>query len=98
MNDSPDPCGDFRPLDSVLAEADLARAVIARLLALLALEAREPGPSFEEVPEGLVEIDAGLLQGHAVVAGEPGIASALFCHREQLFRSCLAESFWPCAR
>src|SRR3954469_9229561 len=98
MNDSPDPCGDFRPLDPVLAEADLARAVIARLPALLALEARQPGPSFEDVPEGLVEIDAGLLQGHAVVAGYPVIASALFSTASSFFRSCLAESVWPCAR
>src|SRR4051794_126554 len=61
-----------------------ARAMIARLLAMLALEARKPGVSFEEVLERPVEIDAGLLQGHAVIVGQPGIAPAPFGDREQL--------------
>jgi hypothetical protein len=72
--------------DRVLEDGDLAGAVVRLLLAVLALEARQPGPALEEIPERLVEVDAGLLQGHGVEVGQPSVAAGLLRHREELLQ------------
>jgi hypothetical protein len=82
MHHCPDLAGHLRDCDPLRTDADLARAVIARLLPVPAFETREARRALEEVGEGAVEIDARLLQRVPVEVSEPNIPPTAFGNDE----------------
>ena len=86
----------FGHLDPVVAGLD-ADAVIAGLLAPLALEARIAGLllGVEEALEGMIKVDARLLERHGIRPFQPAVLARFLGHRQQLLDVVLGAQRLP---